>query len=640
MTELLKNKKVLIAAGVALLVIVAMLFAVQAIGGGSGLDKQLSLGDKYLAALDYDNAILAFTKALSIDPMNVRAYTGLADAYIGKGDIAKAIETLQTGYDKTGDSGIKDKLDGLQPPSDVAAPGQPGDGNPADAPATAITLAVPLQYDYTAIFSEELAAVGVQNPGTEEMTYSYIDRTGNTVITLPPEVVEAHTFVDGKARIYRRGAEKTLYEYNFIDTTGKLLLDEWLTEERGYGGGGEEFGRVLYFSSPNTAEENFFVEGSGSGFWVGRRGVQPDAQCALFDKDLNILIPFGSYDNIELQSDGKTAIVQRAAGNNSDGWPIYKSGLVKVDGSPVLPLDYDYLHVINNQDYALQKDAQSPMQLQLSDGTLVEPQGVTAAGMESTGDPDRIIIMTKQQSDNGINTTKGVMDRTGKIILPPQYDMLTAINVGYVVQIDYQEPIQQLALPDGTIVEPQGYQATQMQELAEPGVIAFLSDGKWGVMDTTGKVVLPPEADNPGNLPGYTVVWWGFYPNKKIEAVVPAGMEQLATYSNCQIIATGKVRDTDFKLVPDVRVGLADLAGNILVKPTYEAISPIVEGVYVVCTAMELDEYGQSVKWGTYLLVSEDGTIQSDSFNGIIDIAENMVRVVKDNKRGFLEVKR
>lgn len=113
MTDILKNKKILIVAGIALLLIVALLFTVQAIGGNSDLAKQLSLGDKYLAALDYDNAILAFTQVLSIDPMNVRAYIGLSDAYIGKGDTAKAIETLQTGYDKTGDSGIMGKLDGL-----------------------------------------------------------------------------------------------------------------------------------------------------------------------------------------------------------------------------------------------------------------------------------------------------------------------------------------------------------------------------------------------------------------------------------------------------------------------------------------------------------------------------------------------
>jgi len=77
--------------------------------------KQFNLGTKYLSKLDYDQAIVSFEKAIEIEPDNVDAYLGLADAYIGKGMTDKAIEILRSGYDKTGDDRLLKKMNSLQP---------------------------------------------------------------------------------------------------------------------------------------------------------------------------------------------------------------------------------------------------------------------------------------------------------------------------------------------------------------------------------------------------------------------------------------------------------------------------------------------------------------------------------------------
>ena len=79
------------------------------------LQDKLDLGHKYLVELSYDKAVLEFTDAIEIDPMNADAYLGLADAYIGQGDTDKAVEVLEKGYDKTADEKIKEKLDELKP---------------------------------------------------------------------------------------------------------------------------------------------------------------------------------------------------------------------------------------------------------------------------------------------------------------------------------------------------------------------------------------------------------------------------------------------------------------------------------------------------------------------------------------------
>ncbi|CDX04946.1 Prokaryotic membrane lipoprotein lipid attachment site profile [Desulfitobacterium hafniense] len=72
-----------------------------------------NLGEKYLLEMDYEKAVVYFTRVIEIEPMNVRAYLGLADAYIGKGDIEKAIEILNKGYEITTSETLKVKLEEL-----------------------------------------------------------------------------------------------------------------------------------------------------------------------------------------------------------------------------------------------------------------------------------------------------------------------------------------------------------------------------------------------------------------------------------------------------------------------------------------------------------------------------------------------
>lgn len=58
------------------------------------LSRLLSLGDKYLAELDYENAAKAYRSALAIDGENEHAYIGLTKSYMGLKDYDKALETV------------------------------------------------------------------------------------------------------------------------------------------------------------------------------------------------------------------------------------------------------------------------------------------------------------------------------------------------------------------------------------------------------------------------------------------------------------------------------------------------------------------------------------------------------------------
>ncbi len=58
------------------------------------LSRLLSLGDKYLSELDYENAVKAYRSALAIDGENKHAYIGLTKSYMGLKDYDKALETV------------------------------------------------------------------------------------------------------------------------------------------------------------------------------------------------------------------------------------------------------------------------------------------------------------------------------------------------------------------------------------------------------------------------------------------------------------------------------------------------------------------------------------------------------------------
>ncbi len=98
------QKKTKIIVLVIAVVTAAVLAGVFLYGGDARkLREQINLGQKYLSEMNYEEAIVAFNQAISLDPRSVDAYIGLADAYMGLGDTDAAFQALQDGYEATGD---------------------------------------------------------------------------------------------------------------------------------------------------------------------------------------------------------------------------------------------------------------------------------------------------------------------------------------------------------------------------------------------------------------------------------------------------------------------------------------------------------------------------------------------------------
>ena len=97
MKSLLKPKKFLVVVAVILIMTACIITIVTITSSNPNRTaaKQLSLGEKYLSELEYDKAVIAFSKAIEIEPRNIGAYLGLAEAYEGLGQDEDAIKALQ-----------------------------------------------------------------------------------------------------------------------------------------------------------------------------------------------------------------------------------------------------------------------------------------------------------------------------------------------------------------------------------------------------------------------------------------------------------------------------------------------------------------------------------------------------------------
>ena len=65
--------------------------------GTASLSEQLELGQRYLEELDYESAIVAFQKAIEIDPKAMDAYVGLAEAHMALGNMEEALAAAEQG---------------------------------------------------------------------------------------------------------------------------------------------------------------------------------------------------------------------------------------------------------------------------------------------------------------------------------------------------------------------------------------------------------------------------------------------------------------------------------------------------------------------------------------------------------------
>lgn len=122
------DKKITIIIAI-LLAVLALIIAVTAFVLVSGAMKEnryessVSEAEKYLAANDYEQAIVLYEEAISVDPKKDEAYLALADIYVGQDNLSRARSVLRKGYEQTDSVKIRRMLSSLETQSLTAKAG-------------------------------------------------------------------------------------------------------------------------------------------------------------------------------------------------------------------------------------------------------------------------------------------------------------------------------------------------------------------------------------------------------------------------------------------------------------------------------------------------------------------------------------
>ncbi|MBP3595452.1 MAG: leucine-rich repeat protein, partial [Lachnospiraceae bacterium] len=93
--KLNKTLLLIVALILGIVLIALLVIFVPKAAKAKSVEKQLSLGEKYLDELDYEQAIASYLAVIEIDPKNEDAYLALADIYMEMGEYEKAEEILE-----------------------------------------------------------------------------------------------------------------------------------------------------------------------------------------------------------------------------------------------------------------------------------------------------------------------------------------------------------------------------------------------------------------------------------------------------------------------------------------------------------------------------------------------------------------
>ncbi len=414
---------------------------------------------------------------------------------------------------------------------------------------------VPPKYDAGADFSEGLARVtlagktGFINPAGEEVLplrfdlalsfaegrafakldgkWTMIDRTGRVIASLPYELVSS--FEDGLARVGMRPSIGLQGEtFGCIDRDGETVIPV-------------EYNRIERLSSEvlaaNRAEDNkwglldragqtlapFIYDDIGDRLADGFLAVRVDKKWGFINAQGKEAIPlrFGVAYNF---SDGIARVT------NYDDNGASRHGLIDAAGREIIPLEYEVM-------------AHKP-----SEGLLMAGKGGAHGFMDLTG---RTAVPLRYKDAQAFSeglaavsfvadpATKerrwGYIDPTGKTVIEPRFEYAEPFKEGFAVvgtrDVGSLAPARagytkgfvsktgQLVVPlsydnarpfaDGMAAVNVGQNTDTLQDHVSRDVTGAgtLSTGKWGFIDTTGKVVIEPQfADVKDFRNGYAVV--------------------------------------------------------------------------------------------------------------------------------------
>ena len=107
-----KQKIILII--ISAVVLLSIVIGLGMAGLNNPYEKQIKLAYKFLNDGNYDEAIIAFNKAIDIELKRYEGYLGLYETYIAKEDYTNAFDILEKGIKETNSAKLKDLLENIK----------------------------------------------------------------------------------------------------------------------------------------------------------------------------------------------------------------------------------------------------------------------------------------------------------------------------------------------------------------------------------------------------------------------------------------------------------------------------------------------------------------------------------------------
>ncbi len=202
------KKKIIITFLIAVILIASGITAAVILSEGSSISvstsDMLQLADRYLKEMNYEQAIIEFQKILEIEPKNVDAYIGLAEAYVALGDNDRAIEVLKRAQRNVDNNQrIENKLAEVN----RIYESEPEMVEPSTEPVTTTathTTSEPITDDAAAQTATEPVTITTVSETTEETITTVVETTTSTTpapqttaqpVTTAAEAIDDNTIV-------------------------------------------------------------------------------------------------------------------------------------------------------------------------------------------------------------------------------------------------------------------------------------------------------------------------------------------------------------------------------------------------------------------------------------------------------------
>ncbi|HAS41114.1 MAG TPA: hypothetical protein DCS93_11580 [Microscillaceae bacterium] len=381
----------------------------------------------------------------------------------------------------------------------------------------------------------------------EVTTFHFIDKTGKTVLSLPLSIDRVESFYDGRARIIKEGKR------GFIDKTGKVVIPTQydkardfvnglaIVEKNGKVGGIDTTGKLvipLEFEAldrdqfESSLQKKFFVIRKGKKYGLIHYASQKITIPPIYDAILYRYNLFDGSDLMQVQKNGKLGLIQVSTGKvilplkyhklwvkKRFTWCFKNEYLIGLfdnrSQKMVLPLKYTRIGSIRGYPnlFMTERFGQTGYGLANSLGDVIAPaqynyistrEGVpikmTKNGrygfLSKTG--EEIVPPAYQDTQKflgGFAAVKqrnqwGFIDTTGKVVVPPQYDIIQQhFGVIYIVAKDGQNVVMSLKRKKNRTL----FSSKDSLTILSEGLIGFRKGKYWGVMDTLGQVLIPPQ---------------------------------------------------------------------------------------------------------------------------------------------------